>query len=383
MQSLRDQFLLDPEVVFLNHGSFGATPRPVFEAYQRWQLELERQPVAFIQRRLGDLIVAARSALGDYLGTNRDNLVLVTNVTLGLNIVARSLDLHPGDEVLTTDHEYGSMDGMFRFLAYKRGFTYINRPIPLPIQNKEEFIENFWQGVTPNTRVIFMSHITSPTAITFPVREICERARKAGIISFIDGAHAPGQIPLALDDLGADFYSGNLHKWLCAPKGTGFLHVRPEMQHLIEPLIVTGSWRADRAKNSSFVDLLQYNGTRDSSGFLAIPDAIQFQKDHNWPAVQQACHELAAQTRHRITDLTGLTPFYPDSPEWYAQMATSLLPKDIDLGHLRECLYDEYHIEIPLFNWNGYNIIRYSYQAYNSQSDVDTLLKGIGKFLAL
>ena len=240
MTHLKDQFLLDPDVIFLNHGSFGATPKPVFEVYQDWQRELERQPVEFLDRRFAERMAASRTVLADYLGTQRDDLVYVTNATVGVNIVARSLELGPGDEVLTTDHEYGACDRTWRFLAGKQGFAYMCQAIPVPIATPDAFVEQLWQGVTPRTKVIFLSHITSPTAMTFPITEVCRHAREQGILTVVDGAHVPGQIHLDLDELGADFYTGNLHKWLCAPKGAGFLYASPEKQSLLEPLVV--SW---------------------------------------------------------------------------------------------------------------------------------------------
>ncbi|HEX7540748.1 MAG TPA: aminotransferase class V-fold PLP-dependent enzyme [Anaerolineales bacterium] len=241
MFGLRHYFLLDPSTTFLNHGSFGATPRPVFRTYQRRQRELERQPVEFLGRRFTDLMRAASQSLADTLGTKADNLVYTTNVTESLNLVAHSLSLGPDDEVLSTDHEYGALDRTWRFLAKERGFAYINQPIPVPLTTPQEFVTALWQGVTPRTRVIFLSHITSPTALLFPVEKVIQRARQAGILTIVDGVHAPGQIPLWLDESGVDFYGGNLHKWLCAPKGAGFLYARPEVQHLLKPLVV--SWR--------------------------------------------------------------------------------------------------------------------------------------------
>ncbi|MCX7839008.1 MAG: aminotransferase class V-fold PLP-dependent enzyme, partial [Anaerolineae bacterium] len=217
--TLKDEFLLDPNIVFLNHGSFGATPRVVFEAYQRWQRELERQPVEFLGRRFADLMRTARAALAEYVHADANDVVYVPNATTALNIVARSLPLQPGDEILTTDHEYGAMNRMWRFIARKTGAVYRAQPIPVPVTTPEDFIEQLWAGVTSRTRVVFLSQITAPTALIFPVREICRRARDAGIISIVDGAHAIGQIPLDLEDIGADFYTSNLHKWLCCPKG--------------------------------------------------------------------------------------------------------------------------------------------------------------------
>ncbi len=367
---MKEYFLLDPDIIFLNHGSFGATPRPVFESYQRWQCELERQPVEFLGRRSDELLNAAREKLAAYLGTSRDNLVFVTNATMGINILARSLELGPTDEVLASDHEYGALDRTWKFLSQRSGFKYINHPTSLPVQNGEQWIDQFWAGVTARTRVIFLSHITSPTAIIFPVAEICRRARQAGILTIIDGAHAPGQIDLSLDQLGADFYSGNLHKWLCAPKGAAFLFARPEVQHLVQPLIISWGWESLTPSSSRFVDWMQWTGTRDISAFLAVPDAIAFQAQHNWPVIRRQCHELAAELRQRIIRLTGIPAIYPDSPDWYQQMGTVPLPESVDICELKSALYDRYKIEVPLIEWNGRKLIRFSLQAYNTITDV-------------
>ncbi len=273
-QSLRDEFLLDPDVIYLNHGSFGATPRPVFDSYQRWQRELERQPTEFLGRRAGILLEQSRTVLAEYLGTSSANLAYVTNATTGLNAAARSLALGPGDEVLASDHEYGALDRTWRFLAQKQGFQYINQPIPLPVTTPEAFVEALWQGVTPRTRVIFISHITSPTALIFPVEAVCQRARAQGILTVIDGAHVPGHLPLNLDALGADYYSGNLHKWLCAPKGAGFLYARSERMHTIEPLVVSWGYKSEQPGPSPLVDYIEWQGTRDISAFFTVPDAF-------------------------------------------------------------------------------------------------------------
>ncbi len=211
MPDLTELFLLRPDIIFLNHGSFGACPRPVFDEYQRWQRELERQPVEFLGRRFDGLLRAAREPLAQYVNCDPDELVYVPNATTGLNIVARSLALQPGDEILSTDHEYGALERTWTFLAEKTGAVYRRQPIPVPVTTADEFIERFWSGVTPRTRVIFLSHLTSPTALIFPVQELCRRAREVGILSIVDGAHTVGQIPLDLTALGADFYSSNCH----------------------------------------------------------------------------------------------------------------------------------------------------------------------------
>ncbi len=377
----KELFLLDPDVVFLNHGSFGATPRPVFEKYQWWQRELERQPVEFLGRRFADLMRHAREALAAYVHTDADNLVYVPNATTGLNIVARSLHLNPGDEILTTDHEYGALDRTWRFVCRQTGAVYLPQPIPLPVTTAEDFIERVWAGVTPRTRVLFLSHITSPTALTFPIQALCRRARDAGIISVIDGAHAVGQIPLDMEAIGADFYSSNLHKWLCCPKGSAFLYARPEMQKMVEPLVVSWGYEAEKPSASRFVDEQEWTGTRDIAAYLTTPEAIRFYQEHHWEDVRLQCHALAQQARERITALTQLPPLSPDSTSWYMQMVTAALPP-CDHAQFKVRLYDEFHIEVPVIQWQNKPYLRVSIQAYNTQDDVDRLLHALGLLVA-
>ncbi len=373
---LRDLFLLRSDVVFLNHGSFGACPRPVLEAYQAWQLELERQPVEFLGRRFNDLMREARAALANYLHTDRNNIVAVTNATVGVNIVARSLKVREGDEVLSTDHEYGAMDRTWRFVCEKTGARYLNHRLPRPLESHEQFVDSLWGAVTERTKIIFLSHITSPTALIFPIEEVCRRARDAGILTVIDGAHAVGQIPVDLEHSGADFYASNCHKWMMGPKGAGFLYARLEAQPLLEPLVVSWGWESETPGDSSFIDHHEWQGTRDIAAFLSVPAAIEFMRAHDWDRVRGECHALAQEFRHRLTELTGLTPLSPDSAEWYAQMVSVPLP-DCDIVKLKNRLYDEYRIEIPIQMWNGMPLIRASFQAYNTRQDVDRIVSAL------
>ncbi len=346
-------------------------------------MKMERQPVEFLGRQITALLQDAREQLGVYLHTRADNLVYVVNATHGLNIIARSLHLGPPDEVLTSNHEYGALDRTWQFLSQLHGFKYTNCPINPPINSQDDFIDRFWSAVTPATRVIFLSHITSPTAIIFPVEEICRRARALGILTVIDGAHAPGQIDLDLDHLGADFYSGNLHKWLCAPKGAAFLYARPEVQHLVEPLVVSWGWNSENPGTSKFVDEHEWTGTRDFSAYLSVPAAIEFQKTHHWREVRQRCHGLTQRARQEISTLTGLPPFHPDSPEWYCQMSTAPLPAHWDVAETKNRLYDEFHVEAPIINWQSHKLIRFSFQGYNDENDLDRLVEAIKTLLAL
>ncbi|OQB28357.1 MAG: Isopenicillin N epimerase [Chloroflexi bacterium ADurb.Bin180] len=379
---LRAQFLLRPDVVFLNHGSFGACPRPVFERYQAWQRELETQPVEFLGRRFGSLMLEARESLGQYLGCAADELLFVPNATTGLNIVARSLPLDPGDQVLTTDHEYGALDRTWRYVCHQRGARYVRKPLPLPLENRDQVIEAIWAGVSPRTRVLFLSHITSPTALILPVAELVRRARERRITTVIDGAHAPGQIELDLTALGADYYSGNCHKWLCAPKGSAFLYARRDRQTELQPLVVSWGWNREEqgcdgtVAPAGLVAEQEWQGTRDVSAYLSVPAAIQFQAENDWPAVRRSCHELLRRARRRIAGLSGLEQLCPDSPEWFAQMAAVPLPF-CDAARLQTALYERFRIEVPITECNGRQYVRVSVQAYNDTSDVDALVTAL------
>jgi isopenicillin-N epimerase len=242
-------------------------------------------------------------------------------------------------------------------------------------------IEAIWSGVTDRTRVLFLSHITSPTAITIPIKSLIDRARERGIITIIDGAHAPGQLDLNLRELGADFYSGNLHKWLMSPKGSAFLYAHKEMQHLVEPLVVSWGWEAEKPGPSKFVDEQEWTGTRDIAAFLSVPAAIQFQRDRDWPRVRRECHELVRYARQQVSSLFGLPPLTPDDEQWFTHMSALPLPP-CDLDALKRRLYDEYHIEIPVIRWNDRCFVRISIQGYNTRADVDALVAALRALLS-
>lgn len=375
---LRDLFLLRPGTVYLNNGSFGACPLPIFQAWQRFQFDLECHPGAFLSQCYNKLLPEARERLGAYLGADMDELVFVINATMGVNIVARSFDLQPGDEVLTTDQEYGNLNQMWEYLCAKRKARYVHRTVKLPIQSKEEVIEAIWSGVTDRTKVLYLSHITSPTAITLPIKELCALARERGIVSLIDGAHAPGQMDLNMHDLGCDFYTGNCHKWMLTPKGSAFLYARREMHKVVEPLVVSGGWRSfeDRA---TFIDEQQYNGTRDVSAFLAVPTALDFMERHNWAAVRERSRQMIRYARKEFEALTGLPQNCPDSPEWFSQIGTIPIPKG-DYGAFGAELGAR-HIEIPVSGWQEQRAVRLSVQCYNTKDDVDTLIDALRAWL--
>ncbi len=377
---LRDLFLLRPGIAYLNHGGFGACPRPVFEAYQAWQTELEREPTRFLQRRYEPLLEEARQALGEYLGARPEDVVYCTNVTLALNAVAQSLCLEPGDEVLSTDLEYGAMDNMWRSVCERSGARYIRQHVRFPVASAEEVIEAIWAGRTERTRVLYLSHITSGTAMILPVGELVRRAREEGLVTIIDGAHAAGQVPLDLEALGADYYAGNCHKWMMSPKGAGFLHARREAQGRLRPLVISGGYGELPAGRSRFIAQHQWQGTRDPAAFLAVPTAIRFAQEHHWVRVRPSCHALLREARLRLQGLTGRVAPVPDSPTWYAQMARLPLPP-CDVGALRSRLYDEFGIEVIVLGSPADPALRVSIQGYNSAEDVERLLDALGTLL--
>jgi isopenicillin-N epimerase len=350
---VRDLFLLDPTVVFLNHGSFGACPRPVFEAYQRYQRELERQPVEFmaLERRFPELVDGARGALARYVGADPANLAFAPNASTALNTVIRSLRLGPGDDVLMGDAEYGGMEILWEFIVARTGARLVRRP----------FAE---LEPGPRTRVVFCSHVEWVSGRVNDLRPVIDAARSSGALSVVDGAHAPGQIPLALDELGPDVYAGNCHKWLCAPKGSGFLYARPEVQPQIDPLVV--SW--DFGDGNAFHQLHRWQGTRDPSAYLAVPDAIRFQDEHDWASVRKRCHALLANAGLPLEPLTDA----------FVQMRGFALPDGTDGAALKKRLYDEHRIEVPVVQTrDGRWTMRVSVQAYNDEPDLDALREAL------
>ena len=364
--ALRDEFLLDPEVTFLNHGSFGACPRAVFERYQEWQLELERQPVLFLARRVEGLLAEARAALSGYIGADPGDLVFVPNATAGINVAAWPLGLREGDEVLSTNLEYGALDLTWEHVCGDFGARYVRTPISLPVADEDEIVDTLWAAVGPRTRVLFVSHHTSRTALTLPVGELCRRAREHGITTVIDGAHVPGHLPLDLRELDPDFYAGNCHKWLCAPKGAGFLYVRRGLQRDVHPLVFSWGYEGD---DPSFVVRHEKQGTRDPSAYLTVPFAIEWQREHGWPDVRVRCHELARRAAAEL----GLQPLVPGTRhDLFGQMVSLRLPDDAP-ADLQERLYDEHRIEVPVAEHDGGRLIRPSFQGYNDEADLERL----------
>jgi isopenicillin-N epimerase len=346
---MREGFLLDPDVAYFNHGSYGACPVGVFAEYQRWQLALERRPTEFLARRLDGAMYEARGVLAEFLGAQVDDLVFSPNATSALNAVIRSLRIRPEEEILTTKHEYGAI---VRTLGFIRANVVLVEP--------EELIANI--GI--RTRAIVVSHITSPTALVLPVAEICDAARKAGVLSIVDGAHVPGHIPLDLGSLGADVYAGNCHKWLCAPKGAGFLWSNPEHQDWIEPLVI--SWGYHDA--AGFGERHGWQGTRDPAACLAVPKAIETHASFDLAAAK----DLADEAERRLSPFGAKPIRGARSP-----LMRALTVRSGDPAALQRRLYEEHRVEIPVYEWEGTSLMRVSIGPYNDESDVARLADAV------
>ena len=380
------EYLLDPDVVYLNHGSFGACPVEVFEEYQRLQRRLEEQPVRFLQRERPALMARARARLGDYVGAEAGHLAFVTNPTFAVNEIARSLALGPGDEVLTTNHEYGACRNVWQFVAERTGCSIVEVALPITFDSETEVIEAIFAAATPRTKVLFVSHITSPTALTFPVAELCARARSLGLITVVDGAHGPSQVDLELEQLGADFYVGACHKWLSAPKGSSFMFAARSAHALLEPLVVGWGWgdRREFDLGSDFLDRHEWLGTHDPAAVLSVPTAIEMQHRHDWPAVRARCHDLAVRVAERAALVDGVARVHAD--DRFVQMALLELTDGFlpgcEVGDVRRGLLDDWRIEVPVTAWTDdrgrvRRLIRVSIQAYNTPGDVDHLVAAL------
>lgn len=380
MVSKRD-FFLDPTVIFLNHGSFGATPRVLLDVQRSWQEKMELQPVEFF-RELKNYMADARRALGEYLGCDADDLVFVTNSTYGVNVAAYCLSsiLQSGDELLTTDHEYGACDRAWEQHLRGKGVRVVRQPLPLPLPAMRDITEIIWSGVTDKTRVLFVSHITSPTALRIDVTELCSRARVRGIITVIDGSHAPGHIPLNLAEIDADIYTANCHKWMCTPKGSAFLFVRKELQQSMPSLTVSWGAMGDTLRTSGFIDEHEYLGTRDVSAFLTVPAGIEWMRNHEWPTLQAVCKRMRSDTMDMLSSIAGIERMLKDADDDVLHMGAVLLPSHWSTNELKNYLLEMHRIEVVVQQWLGRGILRFSVHAHTSMSDLEALYSAVAEF---
>ena len=382
---------LDPAVTFLNHGSFGACPRAVLRAQDRFREQLEREPVRFFSRELPELLDAARAALARFVGAAPDDLVFVPNATTGFNTVLRALALDPGDEILTTDHAYNACRTAIEYAAGRAGAVARVAAVPFPLASSDAVVDAVLAAVTPRTRLAVLDHVTSPTGLVFPIERLVRELAARGVETLVDGAHAPGMVPLDVADVGAAYYTGNCHKWLCAPKGAAFLHVRRDRQAAIRPLVISHGANSARADRSRFWLEFDWTGTIDPSAYLAVPEAIAHVgtlRPGGWPQVMDENRTLALDARRVLCEALAVAPPCPDA--MIGSLASIALPDRHGepppgaSGGLHDALLDRFGIEVPVVAWPAAprRLLRVAAQLYNTAEDYARLARALAGLLA-
>jgi len=377
---VRNLFHIDPSVTYFNHGAFGSCPMEVINVYQDFQRKLEWNPTRWITEDGKAALNRSRRELAEYLDCAHQDLVYVPNPTAGLNAVMKSIDLEHGDEVLTTDQEYGALDKAWDFYCKESEASVVRSQIQLPITTKEEFLSQFWSGLSERTRVIFISHMTSATALILPVADICKRARELGILCIVDGAHVPGHVYLSIADLDPDIYTGANHKWLLAPKGNSFLYVKRTLQHLIEPLAISWGYDPDLSEENRFQSYHQYQGTMDYSAYLCTPACLDFIRRHDWNERTTESRALIQEYTPQLAEILACEPLAPPTDEWMGQMVSFFQPS-IDFHKLRHHLQTEHRIEVAVNGLHDEDYFRLSCQPYNNRIELDRLVDIIDKYL--
>jgi isopenicillin-N epimerase len=384
---------LDPEVIFLNHGSFGSCPRPVLEFQQALRERMERQPVQFLVRELEGLVDQARATLATFVGAQPDDLVFVPNATAGLNTVLRSLTFAPGDELLVTDHEYNACRNALNFVAARGGATAVVIALPFPVRSHEEIVAAVLDRVTPRTRLALLDHVTSQTGLVMPLQRLVHELAARGVEALVDGAHAPGMVPVNVHEIGAAYYTGNCHKWICAPKTAAFLHVRRDRQNLIHPLSISHGANSPRTDRSRFLIEFGWTGTLDPSACLSVPEALRFVGSllpGGWPEVMQRNRDLALAGRNVLCEALKMESPCPD--EMIGSLAsvplpdaTSLEPPSSPLYNdpLQDLLRERHRIEVPVIPWPTppRRLLRISAQLYNSLDQYHLLAEALKEAL--
>ncbi len=397
--ALAAHWALDPGVTFLNHGSFGACPRAVLEVQRAWQDRMEAEPVRFLARELDGHLADARAALSRFVGADPDDLAFVANATGAVNAVVRSLRLQPSDEILTTDHEYNAILNVLRHVAERDGASVVVVQMPFPACSTDDVVERMLSATSERTRLAVFSHVTSPTAIVQPVERLVPALAERGIDTLVDGAHAPGMVPLELDRLGAAYYTGNLHKWVCAPKGAAFLHVRRDRHPGIRPGTISHGANAPLVEGSRFRLEFDWQGTLDPTPWLAVPAALEFVAglvDGGWPTIMARMHQLTLEARDAVGRVIG--DGAEGSPDaMLGAMTAVAMPVDgplggsaspdqsspLDADALQTLLFDRYGLEVPIVGWPVpaaettspvRRVIRVSTALYNDRADIDRLV---------
>jgi isopenicillin-N epimerase len=388
---VKEHWLLDPDVIFLNHGSFGATPRVVLEAQDEFRRRMEEEPVSFLVRELEPLLDATRTELGKFVGASPADLAFVPNATTAVNAVLRSLELRFDDELLVTSHEYNASRNTLDHVAARAGGKVVIVHIPFPIGGADDVVERISGATTDRTRLLLVDHVTSQTALVFPIERIVREMHSRGIDTLVDGAHAPGMLPLDLRSLGAAYYAGNLHKWVCAPKGAALLYVRDDRRSAVRPAITSHGANSSRTDRSRFHLEFDWTGTFDPTPWLAVSSALRFIPSlvpGGWAEVMRRNHELALRGRDTLCNALSIDKPAPDImlgsmaavplPDGAADTAPSLYGDP-----LQDVLFERFAIEVPVVPWPGppKRVLRVSAQLYNQAEEYDVLANALRTLL--
>lgn len=392
---MKSHWGLDPEITYLNHGSFGACPKAVLAELHRLQIEMEREPATFLSRKAPERMAQARRALGAFVSAAPEDLAFVPNATMGINSVLRSLPLQPGDELIVSDHEYNASRNVLEYVAHESQSRVVVVEIPFPLSGPSIVVERMQRAVTSRTRLALVDHVTSSTGMLMPLAELIEMFHGRGVAVLVDGAHAPGMIPLDIEALSPDYYTGNCHKWICSPKSAGFLYVRPGLQNEVRPAVISHGANAGLEGNARFRAEFEWMGTRDITPWLCVPTAISYVGSllpGGWPEVMSRNHDLAVEGRRLIAGRLGVEPPCPE--EMLGSLATLHLPESkmfeavyatsaLDLVPLQEALFYQHKIEVPVLTCpeSGKPTLRISAQLYNELDDYERLTQALEALL--
>ncbi|MBV9494059.1 MAG: aminotransferase class V-fold PLP-dependent enzyme [Acidobacteria bacterium] len=374
---LKEHWLLDPTITFLNHGSYGAAPIAVLQKQAALREQMEREPCRFMNRELEPLLDEARATLAGFLGADAKGLAFVPNATAGVNAVLRSLDLDKNDELLVTSHEYNASRNALDYVAGLAGAKVLSIDVPFPIASPDVIVERILAAITDRTRLLLVDHITSQTALVFPIERIVKEVQARGIDVLVDGAHAPGMVPLDLRSLGAAYYAGNLHKWVCAPKGAAFLYARENRRIGLRPTSISHGANATRTDRSRFHLEFDWTGTTDFTPFLSVPEALRVMAslvEGGWEEVRRRNRALALDARKLLCERLSLEPPAPE--EMIGSIAAIILPDGDD--SLQDDLFFKHQIEVPIMPWPK-RVLRVSAQLYNEQADYEKLADALSR----
>jgi isopenicillin-N epimerase len=384
-QSARAAMLLDPTVANLNTGSFGPWPRIVFDRVTQLRERLAAEPMDFLIRQLPPRLWEARRRLAEFVGADPRRLIFTANVTAAINVVAAGLQLAAPGEILLTDHEYGAMHWCWERAAQRQGLTVRTFPLPVTTEDPQEIVAAFGQAMNERTRLLFFSHVLSPTGLILPARAICAEARRRGVLTVVDGAHAPAMVPLDIDELGCDFYGANCHKWLLAPPGSGFLVLGRGNEDRLQPLQVSWGWRPDRAKldepdefgTTPRLRFFEFEGTRDCCPWLTVPVAIDFQQNLGFASIRERNAALVFYVRQLLTDKLGLALATPRHPDLHGFMTAFRLPSNVSAVELRQGLWERFRVEAPVVERPDGLLIRASTHFYNTEAEIDRFAQAL------